>query len=408
MRRWTARAPHAARASARRPCSTRRACWCSAVLAPILWTDRGERRSTPATSCRARRPSTGPAPTTSAATSSTACWWRPGSRSSSPWPRPRSASSSACVLGTAPLLLGRRAGPARHRGRQHRGRVPRAAARAVLRGRSSASAPRARCSRSASPARPAFARLTQTLVAGVAGRDYVAAARIAGVGRFRHPGPARPAQHRRAAGRQRHHRRRRRAAGLRRPVLPRPRRPAARATTGAGCSTTASAAIYVNPAAALAPGRRRRSSPGSRSTSSARRSPRASASAPSAASRCRPAPAAREPRTPARADATARPTPTWCSTSATSRSPSRDRPARSARCAASASPSRRGEAVGIVGESGSGKSLTALAVARLVEDPGRVDADRLELLGTDLLGGRTRRRSASCSAPRSRWSSRTR
>ena len=34
----------------------------------------------------------------------------------------------------------------------------------------------------------------------------------------------------------------------------------------------------------------------------------------------------------------------------------------------------RGEAVGVVGESGSGKSLTALAVARLVEEPGRVDA----------------------------------
>ena len=45
---------------------------------------------------------------------------------------------------------------------------------------------------------------------------------------------------------------------------------------------------------------------------------------------------------------------------------------------------RRGEAVGVVGESGSGKSLTALAVSRLVGDPGRVDASRLELLGHDL------------------------
>ncbi len=45
---------------------------------------------------------------------------------------------------------------------------------------------------------------------------------------------------------------------------------------------------------------------------------------------------------------------------------------------------RRGEAVGVVGESGSGKSLTALAVSRLVGDPGRVDASRLELLGQDL------------------------
>ncbi|CAI9406957.1 dipeptide/oligopeptide/nickel ABC transporter permease/ATP-binding protein [Nocardioides sp. T2.26MG-1] len=45
---------------------------------------------------------------------------------------------------------------------------------------------------------------------------------------------------------------------------------------------------------------------------------------------------------------------------------------------------RRGEAVGVVGESGSGKSLTALAVSRLVGEPGRVDASRLDLLGTDL------------------------
>jgi peptide/nickel transport system permease protein len=51
---------------------------------------------------------------------------------------------------------------------------------------------------------------------------------------------------------------------------------------------------------------------------------------------------------------------------------------------------RRGEAVGVVGESGSGKSLTALAVARQVGEPGRVDAERLELLGTDLQGADTR------------------
>jgi len=46
---------------------------------------------------------------------------------------------------------------------------------------------------------------------------------------------------------------------------------------------------------------------------------------------------------------------------------------------------RRGEAVGIVGESGSGKSMTALAITRLVADHGRVDASRLDLLGNDLL-----------------------
>lgn len=45
----------------------------------------------------------------------------------------------------------------------------------------------------------------------------------------------------------------------------------------------------------------------------------------------------------------------------------------------------RMESVGVVGESGSGKSLTALAIAGLVEEPGRVDATRLDFLGTDLL-----------------------
>ncbi|MCW2529768.1 MAG: oligopeptide/dipeptide transporter, ATPase subunit [Pseudonocardiales bacterium] len=44
----------------------------------------------------------------------------------------------------------------------------------------------------------------------------------------------------------------------------------------------------------------------------------------------------------------------------------------------------RGEALGVVGESGSGKSLTALAIARLIELPARVSADRLEFLGTDV------------------------
>ncbi|MFF5076011.1 dipeptide/oligopeptide/nickel ABC transporter permease/ATP-binding protein [Actinoplanes sp. NPDC000266] len=46
-----------------------------------------------------------------------------------------------------------------------------------------------------------------------------------------------------------------------------------------------------------------------------------------------------------------------------------------------------GEAVGIVGESGSGKSLTALAIAQLIESPGRVQADRLDFLGEDLRHG---------------------
>jgi peptide/nickel transport system permease protein len=43
-----------------------------------------------------------------------------------------------------------------------------------------------------------------------------------------------------------------------------------------------------------------------------------------------------------------------------------------------------GEMIGVVGESGSGKSLTALAVSRLVEHPGVVTADRLEFAGKPL------------------------
>lgn len=44
-----------------------------------------------------------------------------------------------------------------------------------------------------------------------------------------------------------------------------------------------------------------------------------------------------------------------------------------------------GESVGVVGESGSGKSLTALAVASLIEWPGVVTADRLEFQGQSLI-----------------------
>jgi oligopeptide/dipeptide ABC transporter ATP-binding protein len=48
---------------------------------------------------------------------------------------------------------------------------------------------------------------------------------------------------------------------------------------------------------------------------------------------------------------------------------------------------RTGEAVGVVGESGSGKSMTALAVAQLLEEPGRVTAERLTFCETDLQAG---------------------
>lgn len=53
---------------------------------------------------------------------------------------------------------------------------------------------------------------------------------------------------------------------------------------------------------------------------------------------------------------------------------------------------RRGEALGVVGESGSGKSLTALAVAQLIEPPGRVEAARLRFLGQDVLAGNPKSR----------------
>jgi oligopeptide/dipeptide ABC transporter ATP-binding protein len=46
-----------------------------------------------------------------------------------------------------------------------------------------------------------------------------------------------------------------------------------------------------------------------------------------------------------------------------------------------------GETAGIVGESGSGKSLTALALAQLLEPPARVTARGLRFLGVDLLSG---------------------
>jgi peptide/nickel transport system ATP-binding protein len=44
-----------------------------------------------------------------------------------------------------------------------------------------------------------------------------------------------------------------------------------------------------------------------------------------------------------------------------------------------------GECIGIVGESGSGKSMTSLAMLRLVPEPGRIAAGRIELDGRDIL-----------------------
>ncbi|QBF34301.1 ABC transporter ATP-binding protein [Thalassococcus sp. S3] len=44
------------------------------------------------------------------------------------------------------------------------------------------------------------------------------------------------------------------------------------------------------------------------------------------------------------------------------------------------------ERLGIVGESGSGKSMTGRAILRLIRKPGIVEADRIALEGTDLMG----------------------
>ncbi|HEY9460332.1 MAG TPA: ABC transporter ATP-binding protein [Paralcaligenes sp.] len=46
---------------------------------------------------------------------------------------------------------------------------------------------------------------------------------------------------------------------------------------------------------------------------------------------------------------------------------------------------REGEILGLVGESGSGKSMTAFSLMNLVDEPGRIQADRLFFNGHDLL-----------------------
>ncbi|MEV4050371.1 dipeptide/oligopeptide/nickel ABC transporter permease/ATP-binding protein [Amycolatopsis sp. NPDC049688] len=222
---------------------------------------------------------------------------------------------------------------------------------------------------------PAFARLVQTLTASVSGRDFVAAARIAGVGRIRL---------------------------LARHVLPNIGEPlVVNATIGAGSALLAFAGlsflgigvqapdydwgrllregldgIYVNPAAALGPagavvlaglafnlvGETVAAVVGVRTRVTRRAAP--------------PLPAA--PPAPAEqpADAVlvvenlrvAFPGPDGWTV-----------PVRGVGFSV-----RAGEAIGVVGESGSGKSLTALAVSRLVESPGVVTADRLEFAGKPL------------------------
>ncbi|MEW1722924.1 dipeptide/oligopeptide/nickel ABC transporter permease/ATP-binding protein [Streptomyces sp. NPDC093109] len=244
-------------------------------------------------------------------------------------------------------------------------------------------------------AAPGFARLTQTLVAGVVERDYVAAARIAGVGRLRL---------------------------LLRHVLPNIAEPlVVNATIGAGSALLAFAAlsflglgvqgasydwgrllgdglngIYVHPAAALAPGIAivvaglafnlfgeavaKRVGPATtgqltplgrparRATSDAGRTSR------SDAGRATPGGAGADLVLDVR--------------DLTVTVPGADGPVRPVRGVGFRI--GRGQAIGIVGESGSGKSLTVLAVAGLLDERVRVDAERLTFLGTDLLSGTPR------------------
>ena len=65
------------------------------------------------------------------------------------------------------------------------------------------------------------------------------------------------------------------------------------------------------------------------------------------------------------------------------------------------------EKLGIVGESGSGKTLTARALLRLLPRQAKLEADRLEFDGIDLLR-RTSARSAASAASARASSSRTR
>ena len=228
---------------------------------------------------------------------------------------------------------------------------------------------------------PSFGRLTQTLVASVASRDYVAAAQIAGVGRLRI---------------------------LFRHVLPNVSEPlVVNATIGAGGALLSFAglsflglgvqqpqydwgrllfdgigSIYVNPAAALAPGIAVLIAGLSFNLFGESVAKGLGVGVVGGIPALPPSLAAVESEEPPAEDVHA-PTDLVLDVrdlEVTFPGPAGPiRPVRGISFAV-----RRGEAVGVVGESGSGKSLTALAVSRLVGDPGRVDASRLELLGTDL------------------------
>ena len=227
---------------------------------------------------------------------------------------------------------------------------------------------------------PQFARLTQTLSAAIAGRDFISAAQVAGVSRFRI---------------------------LIRHILPNIGEPLiVNATVAAGSALLAFAGlsflglgvqvpeydwgrllgeglnrIYLNPAAAIGPavaviiaglafnllGETAAAALGGRSARKRFRLPSIALAAP----RLDAAAAPVDDDVVLRVDdlRVSFPSPSGWVT-----------PVRGVSFTVS-----RGEAIGVVGESGSGKSLTALAAARLIERPGHTDAARLEFCGTPLL-----------------------
>ena len=300
------------------------------------------------------------------------------------------------ILGTAPLLLGRRAGRLVTAGVNIAVAFPGlllALFFAVIFGVGATGAVLAIGFAGA----PSFARFTHTLAAGIAQRDYVAAARISGVGRLRL---------------------------LLRHVLPNIGEPlVVNATIGAGGALLAFAGlsflglgvqppaydwgrllqdglsgIYIHPEAALAPGVAvvvaglafnlfgEAVAKGIGLTTTIGGTPLSRAVRGRTSSSVAEEP---QPRTdPGPADGT----PVLDVQDLSVTFPGRQGPVRPVRGVSFRV--GRGEAVGVVGESGSGKSLTALAIARLVEEPGKVEARRLMFLGSDLLAGseRTHRR----------------
>ncbi|TKK73725.1 dipeptide/oligopeptide/nickel ABC transporter permease/ATP-binding protein [Kribbella jiaozuonensis] len=219
---------------------------------------------------------------------------------------------------------------------------------------------------------PSFARLTQTLVAGVAERDFISAARIAGVGRFRM---------------------------LVRHILPNIAEPlVVNATIGAGGTLLAFAGlsfiglgvqppaydwgrmlgeslsgIYVHPAAALAPGVAVVIAGLAFNLFGEAVAKGLGVQVPRARW------ADRTPEaTPARDDDN---DAVLVVEDLQVSFPGPVTPVRGVSFTI-----HKGEIVGVVGESGSGKSLTALAVAQLIEPPGQVSAAELSFLGAPLLG----------------------